>query len=89
VLGVPFGSVLPAVLARKPKPANPTAGAPTKPVSPSMFLPTLFGTPGQRLGSATLGSPSIGGSMTPHIAMTAAIAGVLARRAVAKTQGTV
>jgi hypothetical protein len=87
VLGVPFGSLLPAVLARKPKPATPTAGAPTQPRS--MFLPTLFGTPGQRLGAATLGSPSIGGSMTPQIAMTAAIAGVLARRAVAKTQGTV
>lgn len=88
MLGVPFGSVLPAVLARKPKPANPTAGAPPPTSAVSMFLPTLFGTPGQRLGAATLGSPSIGGSMTPQIAMTAAIAGVLARRAVAKTQGT-
>jgi hypothetical protein len=84
-----FGSFLPVLMPPRVKPASPTAGAPATKPATSMFLPTLFGTPGQRLGAPALGSPSIGASMTPQIAMTAAIAGVLARRAVAKNQGTV
>jgi hypothetical protein len=58
--------------------------------TPRTTTTPLFGMPGQRIGSAPapLASPSIGLVMSPHVSMMAAIAGVRAARAAAKTKGT-